>query len=166
MVAKFFSAIFETEIAKSKNAPLQVIDESDKKANYLLRFCQPITDTISFIFKYIDPTDEEELINCACSTGKIPVRISRMTRAILWKSDPNRILTSVSLTVHLWGGEGCQNLFEKKNLAKINVLLEHVTKRNQRLLLKSIRKGIQVHTCLGKFSKHRCFRKFDQIGQK
>jgi len=99
-----------------------VIDESDKKANYLLRFCQPITDTISFIFKYIDPTDEEELINCACST--------------------------VSLTVHLWGGEGCQNLFESVNLAKINVLLEHVTKRNQRLLLKSIRKGIQVHTCL------------------
>ena len=61
---------FETEKAKSKNAPLQVIDESDKKANYLLRLCQPITDTISFIFKYIDPTDEEELINCACSTGK------------------------------------------------------------------------------------------------
>ena len=160
MVAKFVSVIFETEIAKSKNAPLQVIDESDKKANYLLRFCQPITDTISFIFKYIDPTDEEELINCACSTGKIPVRISRTTRVktILLKTDPNRII-SVSLTVHLWGGEGCQNLFEKKNLAKINVLLEHVTKRNQRLLLKSIRKGIQVHTCLGMFSKHRIFLK-------
>ena len=60
---------------------------------------------------------------------------------------------SVSLTVHLWGGEGCQNLFESVNLAKINVLLEHVTKRNQRLLLKSIRKGIQVHTCLGPFLK-------------
>ena len=70
----------------------------------------------------------------------------------------NRIIL-VSLTVHLWGGEGCQNLFEKTNLAKINVLLEHVTKRNQRLLLKSIRKGIQVHTCLGKFSKHRVFLK-------
>ena len=58
--------------AKGKNAPLSVIDESDKKANYLLRFCQPITDTLSFIFKSIDPsTDEEELINCACSTGTI-----------------------------------------------------------------------------------------------
>ena len=66
---------------------------------------------------------------------------------------------SVSLTVHLWGGEGCQNLFESVNLAKINVLLEHVTKRNQRLLLKSIRKGIQVHTCLGTFLKI-----LDQLG--
>ena len=68
---KFERQFLKRSKAKNKNAPLQVIDESDKKANYLLRFCQPITDTISFIFKYIDPTDEEELINCACSTGEI-----------------------------------------------------------------------------------------------
>lgn len=125
-----------------------MIDESDKKANYLLRFCQPITDTISFIFKYIDPTDEEELINCACSTGK---NLSSSEPTLPSRPNPDRFIFSVSLTVHLWGGEGCQNLFEGVNLAKINVLLEHVTKRNQRLLLKSIRKGIQVHTCLGPF---------------
>ena len=133
-----------------------MIDESDKKANYLLRFCQPITDTISFIFKYIDPTDEEELINCACSTGK---NLSLSESTLPSRPDPDRFIFSVSLTVHLWGGEGCQNLFESVNLAKINVLLEHVTKRNQRLLLKSIRKGIQVHTCLGPFLKI-----LDQLG--
>ena len=40
--------------AKSRNAPLQVIDESDKRANYLLKFCRPITETISFILSHIE----------------------------------------------------------------------------------------------------------------
>ena len=65
-----------------------MIDESDKKANYLLRFCQPITDTISFIFKYIDPTDEEELINCACSTGK---NLSLSESTLPSRPDPDRL---------------------------------------------------------------------------
>ena len=68
-----------------------MIDESDKKANYLLRFCQPITDTISFIFKYIDPTDEEELINCACSTGK---NLSLSEPTLPSRPNPDRFIFS------------------------------------------------------------------------
>ena len=51
--------------------------------------------------------------------------------------------------VHLWGGEGCHDLFSEANLNIISEIFESVSKPNQRLLLKSIRKGILVHTCLG-----------------
>ena len=51
----------------------------------------------------------------------------------------------VSLFVHLWGGEGCESMFEKPQLAKISHLLTVSNGRNQRLLLKTLRKGVQVH---------------------
>lgn len=95
--------------AKSRNAPLQVVDESDKRANYLLKFCRPITETINFILAKIDPVnDEEELITCAAST--------------------------VSLMVHMWGGECLE-------LGDIDRVLEALSRRNQRLILKALRKA-------------------------
>ena len=95
--------------AKSRNAPLQVVDESDKRANYLLKFCRPITETINFILAKIDPgNDEEELITCAAST--------------------------VSLMVHMWGGESLE-------LGDIDRVLEALSRRNQRLILKALRKA-------------------------
>lgn len=92
--------------AKSRNAPLQIIDESDKRANYLLKYCRPITEAIAFILENLDATkDEEELITCASST--------------------------VSLMVHMWGGDGLNN-----QLDNVDRLLDSLSRRNQRLILK------------------------------
>ena len=101
-------SLFLTKMSFFSNQ-CKVVDESDKRANYLLKFCRPITETINFILAKIDPiNDEEELITCAAST--------------------------VSLMVHMWGGESLE-------LGDIDRILEALSRRNQRLILKALRKA-------------------------
>jgi len=60
----------------------------------------------------------------------------------------------VSLFIHLWGGEGCGILFEPDQLSRLSHLLTICNLRNQRLLLKSIRKGVQIHLCASQLESH------------
>ena len=69
----------------------------------------------------------------------------------------------VSLFIHLWGGEGCQVLFESESLDRLVLLLSLGSVRNQRLILKSIRKGVQIHLCAEKVSQHSAIT--DEIGR-
>lgn len=60
----------------------------------------------------------------------------------------------VSLFIHLWGGEGCHVIFEQDKLTRLGHLLTICNMRNQRLILKSIRKGVQIHLCASQLESH------------
>ena len=51
--------------------------------------------------------------------------------------------------VHLWGGDGCGDIFKDENLTSMSNLLGSISKRNQRLILRAIRKAIQTPNLAG-----------------
>merc|ERR1711953_1007142 len=109
-------------------------------ADFLLHRCAALEGIIPFILQNFEfppvassietvkDDKSSELVSLACST--------------------------VSLTVHMWGAESCQNLYNKENLNQIAILLEIGNSRNQRLILKLLRKSIQNKSAQAKIAAH------------
>ncbi|CBY32867.1 unnamed protein product [Oikopleura dioica] len=128
--------------AKSQNAPAQVLRSTGKMADFLLHRCASLEGLIPFILQNFeippvtssietvkdDKERSSELVSLACST--------------------------VSLTLHMWGADSCQNLYNSENLDQLVVLIEIGNSRNQRLILKLLRKSIQNKYAKAKIVAH------------
>jgi hypothetical protein len=156
--------------AKSQNAPAQgkafascrllitflVLRSTGKMADFLLHRCASLEGLIPFILQNFeippvtssietvkdDKERSSELVSLACSTGKNLILRSYS------------LLISVSLTLHMWGADSCQNLYNSENLNQLVVLIEIGNSRNQRLILKLLRKSIQNKSAKAKIVAH------------
>jgi hypothetical protein len=133
-----------------------VLRSTGKMADFLLHRCASLEGLIPFILQNFeippvtssietvkdDKERSSELVSLACSTGKNLILRSYS------------LLISVSLTLHMWGADSCQNLYNSENLNQLVVLIEIGNSRNQRLILKLLRKSIQNKSAKAKIVAH------------